>query len=291
MSRSKLLDFGAVERAVRAAASLGVRTVRLTGGEPLLRPNLHLLAGRLAAIPGIETLALTTNGVRLASQAKLLWQAGLSRLNIHLDTIDRDRFRLITRRDELPAVLDGIAQAQKVGFSSIKINAVSRRGFSERDELALLYWGRQNRIPVRFIEFMPLDSQDMWTDVAVRTAADILQDIQSEFGPVTAVADADPQAPATEYVMADGYRFGVIASVSRPFCGNCNRLRLTADGKLRNCLFSQEETDLRPFLVGDESESELKTAIRRCIWQKRAGHGIHEAGFQVPSRPMYSIGG
>jgi cyclic pyranopterin phosphate synthase len=211
-------------------------------------------------------------------------------LNIHLDTLDRERFRAITRRDDLPRVLEGIERALAAGFS-IKLNAVAVKGLTEGDVLPLARFGRERNIEVRFIEFMPLDAQDLWSLDRVLTADRLIEILAGEFGPLTAVPDADPRAPATEYSFPDGYRMGFIASVSRPFCMNCNRLRLTADGKLRYCLFAREETDIKALLDTPDSGAELEAAIRSTVWQKWRGHEINRAGFVAPQRPMYSIGG
>jgi cyclic pyranopterin phosphate synthase len=283
---SDLLSFDEIERFVSVAVPLGIRKIRLTGGEPLLRPKLPDLVARLSAIGQVRDLALTTNGVLLAEAAKALHDAGLRRLNIHLDTLDRERFRQITRRDDFGRVMAGLESAKKTGYDVIKINAVAIKGLTEADVIPLVRFGRENGIEVRFIEFMPLDAQDIWSMDRVLTADDMIAMLQREFGPLEAVPDADPRAPATEYRFADGYRMGFIASVSRPFCMNCNRLRLTADGKLRYCLFANEETDVRHL-----SADELEAAIRSTVWQKWIGHEINRKSFVAPQRPMYSIGG
>jgi cyclic pyranopterin phosphate synthase len=285
-----LLSFPQVARFVSAAIPLGLSKIRLTGGEPLLRPKLPDLVGALVGSEGIRDLALTTNGVLLRDWAEHLYAAGLRRLNVHLDTLDRERFRAITRRDDLERVLAGIDAAIATGFS-IKLNAVAIKGLTEPDIVPLVRFGRERKMEVRFIEFMPLDAQQLWSLERVLTADETIARLSREFGPLTPVPDADPRAPATEYQFADGYRVGFIASVSRPFCMNCNRLRLTADGKLRYCLFAREETDIKPLLERADSDGELESAIRSTVWQKWAGHEINRAGFVAPKRPMYSIGG
>jgi cyclic pyranopterin phosphate synthase len=288
---SSLLTFDQIERFVRLGASLGLRKLRLTGGEPLLRPKLPLLIERLAQIEGIEDLALTTNAVLLAGMAKDLYAAGLRRLNIHLDTLDRERFRTVTRRDELPRVLAGIDAAEAAGFRSIKLNAVAMKGVSEPDIIPLARMARERNMQVRFIEFMPLDGQQLWALDRVLSMDQMMAAIVAEFGPLTPVPDADPRAPATEFKFSDGQRIGFIASVTRPFCLNCNRLRLTADGKLRYCLFALEETDIRPLLKAQDTEPELTAAIRSTVMRKWLGHAINRESFVAPQRPMYSIGG
>ena|ERR1700761_6779714 len=285
-----LLRFEQIVRFVSAAVPLGLSKLRLTGGEPLLRPKLVDLVAPLANVSGVRDLALTTNGVLLRDAAEPLYEAGLRRLNVHLDTLDRERFRTISRRDDLERVLAGIDRALGAGFS-IKLNAVAIKGLTEPDVLPLVRFGRERNMEVRFIEFMPLDAQHLWSMDRVLTADEMIAMLSREFGPLTAVADADPRAPATEYQFDDGYRVGFIASVSRPFCMNCNRLRLTADGKLRYCLFAREETDIRPLLEAPDSDAALEAAIRATVWQKWRGHEINRAGFVAPERPMYSIGG
>jgi cyclic pyranopterin phosphate synthase len=286
-----LLSFDEIERFAQAAVALGVNKIRLTGGEPLLRPKLPDLVARISAMRGVRDLALTTNGVLLADAAQPLHDAGLRRLNIHLDTLDRERFQQISRRDDLQRVLAGLEAAKKQRYNVVKINAVAIKGLTEPDVVSLVRFGRENGVEVRFIEFMPLDAQHLWSLDRVLTADEMIAMLEREFGPLEAVPDADPRAPATEYRFTDGYRVGFIASVSRPFCMNCNRLRLTADGKMRYCLFANEETDVRHLLRGDQSAHHLETAIRSSVWQKWIGHEINQAGFIAPQRPMYAIGG
>ncbi|MBV9223231.1 MAG: GTP 3',8-cyclase MoaA [Acidobacteriaceae bacterium] len=285
-----LLTFGQITRFVATALPLGIQKIRLTGGEPLLRPKLPDLIASLNRLSGIGDLALTTNGVLLSSHARNLYDVGLRRLNIHLDTLDRERFRVITRRDDLPRVLAGIDAALSAGFT-VKLNAVAVKGLTEPDIPELVRFGRQHGIEVRFIEFMPLDAQQLWAIDRVLTADEMIGTIEREFGPLLPVRDADPRAPATEYQFADGFRVGFIASVSRPFCMNCNRLRLTSDGKMRYCLFAREETDVRALLDHPDSEGALQAVIRSTVWGKWIGHDIHRGTFVAPSRPMYSIGG
>ncbi|MBV9156395.1 MAG: GTP 3',8-cyclase MoaA [Acidobacteriaceae bacterium] len=288
---SSLLTFEQIVRFVSASVPLGINKIRLTGGEPLLRPKLPELIAALTEMSAIRDLALTTNGVLLRDLAQPLYDAGLRRLNIHLDTLDREPFRSITRRDDLARVLAGIEAAGKVGFHSIKLNAVAIKGLTEQDVVPLVRFGRERNIEVRFIEFMPLDGQQLWSMDRVLTADDMIAMLAQEFGSLAPVPDGDPRAPATEYEFEDGDRVGFIASVSRPFCLNCNRLRLTADGKLRYCLFAREETDVRPLLHAGASESELQSAITSTVWRKWIGHDINRSSFVAPQRPMYSIGG
>jgi cyclic pyranopterin phosphate synthase len=241
--------------------------------------------------PQITDLALTTNAVLLEKHAQSLYEAGLRRLNIHLDTLNRDRFRQISRRDNLPQVLDGIDAALQAGFRKIKLNAVAIKHLTEPDLLPLVQFAHERGIEPRFIEFMPLDGQHLWSLDNVLTADEMIARLSDVYGPLMPVPDADPRAPATEYRVANGQQVGFIASVSRPFCLNCNRLRLTADGKLRYCLFAREETDIRPFLEAPGVEADLSNAIRSTVWKKWEGHEINRSSFVAPQRPMYSIGG
>jgi GTP 3',8-cyclase len=290
--REQILSFEEIERVARVAAALGVSKLRITGGEPLVRKDLPVLIEKLAAIPGIRDLALTTNAVLLGRHAQTLYSAGLRRLNIHLDTLDRERFEKITRRDELCRVLEGIAAARTAGFKQLKLNAVVVKGLNECDVVPLARYCRENAIEPRFIEFMPLDAQHLWDRGRVVSQDDMMRMIQAEFGPLDAVPDRDPRAPASEYQYADGGgRIGFIASVTKPFCLNCNRLRLTADGKLRYCLFAIEETDVKLLLRTGGSDEEIALALRANVAGKWLGHQINSSAFIPPPRPMYSIGG
>jgi cyclic pyranopterin phosphate synthase len=292
VERSQILDFEEIERFVRVAVGLGVRKLRVTGGEPLVRRDLPVLIRRLAAIPGIEDLALTTNGVLLEEFAQPLFDAGLRRLNVHIDTLDRARFEKITRRDDLGRVLRGLALAKRIGFTRIKLNAVAVKNLVEEDIVPLARYARENGFEVRYIEFMPLDAQNLWDRGKVLVADDMIAQLSREISPLAPVPDPDPRAPASEYVYADGGGMvGFIASVSRPFCLNCNRLRLTADGKLRYCLFAIEEDDVKTLMRSGASDEEIGALVRRNLAGKWEGHEINSAKFVAPPRPMYSIGG
>jgi cyclic pyranopterin phosphate synthase len=290
--REQILSFEEIEHFVRVAVSLGVRKLRLTGGEPLVRKGLPCLIRKLSAIEGVQDLALTTNGVLLAQHAEELYDAGLRRLNVHLDTLDRERFLKITRRDDLPKVLDGIEIARRIGFGPIKINAVAVKNLVEPDIVPLARFGRDHNIEIRYIEFMPLDSQGLWDKGKVLLMDDMIAMLQSEIGPLDTIPDQDPRAPATEFKFADGIgTVGFIPSVSKPFCLNCNRLRITADGKIRYCLFAIEETDVRDLLRTGAPDEAIAEAIRSCVAGKWIGHQINSTQFVPPPRPMYSIGG
>jgi cyclic pyranopterin phosphate synthase len=289
--RSEILDFEEMERFARIAAGLGINKLRVTGGEPLVRRDLPVLIRSLAAIPGIRDLALTTNGVLLPELAGPLYDAGLRRLNVHLDTLDRARFEQITRRDDLAKVLAGLKRAKELGFR-IKLNAVAVKNLVEADIVPLARFAREHGFEVRYIEFMPLDAQGIWDRSKVLLADDIIGMLSREIAPLTPVPDPDPRAPATEYAFADGGgTVGFIASVSRPFCLNCNRLRLTADGKVRYCLFAIEEDDVKRLLRSGAPDEEIAALVRRNVAGKWIGHEINSAKFVAPPRPMYSIGG
>lgn len=289
--RSELLTFEEIASFVRVAARLGVDKVRLTGGEPLMRKDLHKLVRLLVAVDGIKDVGLTTNGILLADHAERLYDAGLRRLNVSLDTLDPQRFRALTRRDGIEKVVAGLAAAKRAGFIPIKVNAVAIRGFAEHDVIPLARYCRDNGFELRFIEYMPIGA-DLWEREKVFFAHEILELIESAVGAL-APANHDPSAPALDYTYSDGGgTVGVIASVSRPFCRSCNRLRLTADGKLRNCLFALDETDVKDFLRGpNTNEGAIADALRRSVWAKREGHEINSATFTKPNRTMHSIGG
>ena len=292
MPHAEILTFEEIEHFVRVAVSLGVTKLRVTGGEPLVRRDLPVLIRMLSAIPGIHDLALTTNGVLLAKHAEALYDAGLRRLNVHLDTLDRDRFLRITRRDDLGKVLEGLDVARRLGFGPIKINAVAVKNLVEPDIVPLARFGREHGMEIRFIEFMPLDAQGLWSRSSVLTADEIIDTLSREIAPLEEIPDRDPRAPATEYRFADGIgRVGFIASVSRPFCLNCNRIRLTSDGKLRYCLFAIEETDVKTLLRNGAGDDEIAATIRGNVHQKWIGHEINSSRFVAPPRPMYAIGG
>ena len=290
--REEILTFEEIERFACIAAKLGVTKIRVTGGEPLVRRNLDVLIAKLFSIEGIRDIAMTTNGVLLADQAEGLYNAGLRRLNVHLDTLDAALFRKITRRDDFQRVVDGILKAKELGFGPIKINAVAVRGLVESEIVPLARFGREHGIEIRYIEFMPLDAQGLWQKDRVLLASDMLEMLEAGIGPLDSVPDPDPRAPALEYTFRDGIgKVGFIASVSRPFCLNCNRIRLTADGKLRYCLFAIEETDVKQLLRSGADEDEIIQTIRRVVHDKWLGHEINRNGFVPPPRPMYAIGG
>jgi cyclic pyranopterin phosphate synthase len=290
--RDELLSFEEIARFVRVVARLGVNKIRLTGGEPLVRNELHRLVRLLDSIEGIDDLALTTNGILLEEQAQGLRDAGLRRINVSLDTLDEETFYRISRREGLDRVLAGIDAAQRVGFEKIRLNAIAIRGLTEPEIVPLARFARQHRMELRFIEFMPLDAEQHWQIEQVLTGDEIRGTLEAEFGPLAPVGRDDPSQPATDFEFTDGGgRIGFINPVSQPFCGDCNRLRLTAEGQVRNCLFSMEEWDARAILRGGGSDEDVAALVRASIAEKKPGHGIDQEGFLRPARAMYQIGG
>jgi cyclic pyranopterin phosphate synthase len=292
LPRRDLLSFEEIERFVRALVPLGVNKIRLTGGEPLVRRDLSTLIAKLSAIAGVQDLGLTTNGILLAPIAGELWSAGLRRINVSLDTLDPAKFQQLTRRPGLEQVVEGIHAARSAGFDPVKINAIAIKGSTEEDVVPLGNFCREHGLELRFIEYMPLDVANHWERGKVLFAEEILDRLTLGIGPLLPAADQDPRAPAVDYDYVDGGgRVGLIASVSRPFCASCNRVRLTADGKLRNCLFSIEETDIRGLLRGGADDSAIAQAVRASVAGKWEGHEINTARFIKPERLMHSIGG
>jgi cyclic pyranopterin phosphate synthase len=289
LDKAELLTFEEITRFVRVAAPLGVNKLRLTGGEPLLRRDLPRLVEMLRDIPGIDDLGLTTNGLLLAPQAKALHTAALHRLNVSLDTLDPNRFRELARRDGLDLVLRGLQVAQDVGFRNIKVNAVILRGVNDQDVVPLARFCRNQGHQMRYIEYMPIGAE-AWERRKCYFAHEMMEQLEAAFGPLTP-ADYDPRNPAMEFAYADGIRVGFIASVSRPFCRSCNRLRLTADGKLRHCLFALEEDDVKTLLRSGADDATLAAVIRRNVATKWEGHEINTARFVKPARTMHAIGG
>ncbi len=292
LPRAEILSFEEIERVVRIAAGLGVTKIRLTGGEPLIRAELPELIARLVAIAGIREIALTTNGLLLAEQARALREAGLHRLNISLDTLREDVFFQLSRRTGLNRVLAGIDAAAGAGFGRIRLNAVIIRGLNESEIVPLVRFARERGFEMRFIEFMPLDGDTLWTREHVVNGEEIRRRIEAEFGPVSPVQRNDPSQPASDYRFLDGNgTMGLINPVSLPFCSSCNRVRLTAEGKLRNCLFSTTEWDIRALLRAEQSDDAVAKLMRDCVLQKKPGHGIDSPEFLRPERAMYQIGG
>ncbi len=292
LPRDQILTFEEIERFVRLVVPMGVRKFRLTGGEPLVRSGLSDLVKRIAQIEGVEDLALTTNGILLADQAESLKEAGLKRINISLDAMTEETFRKISRRDGLDRVLDGIKVAKRVGFEKIRLNAVAIANLSEPEIVPLAQFARQEQLEMRFIEFMPLDAEQNWQAEQVLSGEAIRKLIEEAIGPLVPAVRPDASQPALDYNFADGSgTLGFINPVTQAFCEDCNRLRITAEGKLRNCLFSTVEWDARALLRGNASGEEIVQLVRDCVLAKKPGHGIDDEGFHRPERAMYQIGG
>ncbi|MDT7569924.1 MAG: 3,8-cyclase [Actinomycetota bacterium] len=282
----ELLTDDELVRLISVAASLGVTTVRLTGGEPLIRPGVVGLVERLA---GIVDLSLTTNGLGLSRLAQPLANAGLRRVNVSLDTLRPQRFLDLTRRDRHAEVVEGLAAAAAAGLTPVKVNTVLMRGVNDDEALELLDWCLERGYELRFIEQMPLDPQHAWDRAVMVTADEILERLSARH---TLTAAERGSAPAEVWLVDGGpARVGVVGSVTRPFCGTCDRIRLTADGQLRNCLFAREESDLRAPLRAGATDAELAVRMQSAVRAKKAGHGIDEPGFLQPDRPMSAIGG
>jgi cyclic pyranopterin phosphate synthase len=280
---SNLLTFEEIERVARLAVSLGIRKIRLTGGERL--------AAKISDIPGLEDLAMTTNGFLFKDKAAALREAGLRRVTFSLDSLDRENFRKITGRDGLDSVLEGIALARRLGFAPVKVNAVIIRGLNDNEIPALARFAFEEGLILRFIEFMPLDSSRAWQKDLVVTGREMLARARESF-PLTPLALDRPSETSRRWSLPGGAaEIGVISPVSEPFCGHCDRLRLTADGKIRTCLFSLEEHDLRARLRKGDSEAELTAFLREVVSGKEEGHRIGSPGFVQPSRTMSCIGG
>ncbi len=275
-----------------AVTRLGITEVRFTGGEPLLRRGLAGIVARVAALKPRPGISLTTNGIGLARLAGPLREAGLDRINVSLDTLTPSVFKLLARRDRLGDVIAGLAAAAAAGLAPVKVNAVLMRGVNDHETVPLLRFCLERDYELRFIEQMPLDAQHGWRRAEMVTADEILAALSAEFA-LTADDPAERgSAPAEAYLVDGGpARVGVIGSVTRPFCGACDRIRLTADGQLRNCLFARTENDLRAPLRAGASDDELVAIWQRCIRAKLPGHGINDPGFLQPSRPMSAIGG
>jgi GTP 3',8-cyclase len=291
LERSEILRFDEIERLVRLISSLGVSSLRLTGGEPLVRPRFPELVARLAPIPGLTDLSLTTNGYLLERDADALVEAGIQRVNVSVDSLQRDRFFQITRRDALPRVLRGLrAIGRHPQVAPVKVNAVAMRDFTEREAIRFAEFARSTRFQVRFIEFMPLDGDRAWTPDAVLSGEELRRLIH-RVHPLEELP-REPSATARVYRFADGRgEIGFINPVSEPFCADCNRIRLTAEGKLRTCLFSHHETDLRGPLRGGASDDKLEEIVRTAVWRKELKHRVGEPGFRQPARTMSAIGG
>jgi len=285
-----LLSFDEIARVASVARSVGVDAVRLTGGEPLVRRGLDRLVGQLSDL-GFADLSLTTNGMLLAPVVPALVAAGLTRVNVSCDSLRPERFAAIRRRGDLATVLAAMDAAEAAGLPPVKVNVVLESGSNDDEVLDFAAFARSTGRPVRFIEFMPLDAQGAWHRDRLVPGAEVVRRIDARW-PLEPVGPVDDRAPADRFRFVDGAgEIGVISSVTQPFCGTCNRLRLTADGALRNCLFSDDELDVRRTLRTRESDDVIERQLRRAVWGKRPGHGIDEPDFLRPTRSMSMIGG
>ncbi|HEX8728616.1 MAG TPA: GTP 3',8-cyclase MoaA [Ktedonobacterales bacterium] len=293
LPRADILTFEEMARLTRIAATIGIEQVRLTGGEPLVRRDLPTLVRMLSDIPGLTSLSLTTNGVALPKLARPLAEAGLTRINVSLDSLERERFAQLTRRDALEQVLAGLRALEDCPtIRPIKINAVAMRGFTEAEVLDFAHFARRTGYVVRWIEFMPLDADQIWRKEDILTGGEIRAIIESEFGPLVPVQGADKSETARRYTFADGVgEVGFINPVSEPFCGQCDRIRLTAEGQLRTCLFAHVETDFRGLLRSDASDEQIELALRQAVWHKELKHYIGDKRFRRTNRSMSMIGG
>jgi cyclic pyranopterin phosphate synthase len=291
LEREEVLTFEEIVRLVALLAEMGVHDVRLTGGEPLVRRDFPALAAMLARVPGVEDLSVTTNGYLLERDAEKLVRAGIGRFNVSIDSLQRDRFFEMTRRDALPRVLAGLETLARFPEAHpIKINAVAMRGFTEDEAIPFARFAREHPYEVRFIEFMPLDADHSWTPDSVLSGDEIRAAIDAVYPLEPEPRDA--HATARVYRFADGKgKIGFINPVSEPFCGDCNRIRLTADGRLRTCLFSLNETDLRTPLRDGSSDDRIVAIVRDAVWRKELKHRVNEPGFVQPARSMSAIGG
>ncbi len=293
LPRAEILSYEEITRLVGILARIGVSQIRLTGGEPLVRRDVATLVRMLHGVEGLESLSLTTNGVLLGKLAGPLAEAGLTRINVSLDSLVRERFAEMTRRDQLEQVLAGLETLERYpSIHPIKINAVAMRGFTEPEVLDFAALARRKPYVVRWIEFMPLDADQIWRKEDILTGGEIRAIIEAEYGPLVPVTSSDASETARRYTFSDGIgEVGFINPVSEPFCRWCDRIRLTADGHLRTCLFAHTETDLRALLRSGESDEEIERAVRVAVWHKELKHHIGDKRFRRTARSMSMIGG
>jgi GTP 3',8-cyclase len=289
--KSEILSFEEITRFVRIAARMGVHKIRITGGEPLLRRGVAQLVSAIRAIPGIKDVALTSNGFLFSRYAQALKDAGLSRMTFSLDSLDPANFQKMTGRTGLQSVLESIALAKRMDFDPVKVNAVIIRGLNDHELEALVRFGRDAGVRMRFIEYMPLDSGKAWQREMVVAGSEMLERIRQQFALVP-LEQAHAAETAKRWKHADGRgEIGIIASVTMPFCQQCNRLRLTSDGHLRTCLFTHQEHDFKTMLRGQVADEVIMEKLQSVVWNKESGHNIGHQDFRQPQRTMSSIGG
>src|SRR6266566_2312813 len=293
LKKSEILSYEELERIARVAVSIGIEQIRLTGGEPLVRRDVPDFIRQLRKIEGLRSLSLTTNGILLKQQAGALAEAGLHRINVSLDSLVPEKFAQLTRRDQLNRVLEGLEELEKYpSIHPIKVNAVAMRGYSEDEVLDFARLARRKAYVIRWIEFMPLDADQIWRKEDILTGAEMKAIIEAEYGSLVPITRGDPSETARRYTFSDGIgEVGFINPVSEPFCATCDRIRLTADGQLRTCLFAIEETDLRAVVRSDASDEVLAKTIRQAVWNKELKHYIGDKRFKRANRSMSMIGG
>jgi cyclic pyranopterin phosphate synthase len=293
LKKAEILSYEEIGRIARIAVSIGIEQIRLTGGEPLARRDVPVLIRLLRSIEGLRSLSLTTNGLLLKQQASALVEAGLTRINVSLDSLVREKFEQITRRDQLDRVLEGLAELEQYpSIFPIKVNAVARRAFSEEEVLDFVCLARRKAYLVRWIEFMPLDADQIWRKEDILTGKEIKQIIEAEYGPLKPITSADLSETARRYTFSDGIgEVGFINPVSEPFCSSCDRIRLTADGQLRTCLFATQETDLRSVIRSGANDETVAHILRQAVWHKELKHSIGDKQFKRANRSMSMIGG
>jgi cyclic pyranopterin phosphate synthase len=293
LKKADILSYEEITRIARIAVSMGIEQIRLTGGEPLVRRDLPTLVRELKSLPGLKSLSITTNGILLKQQARALAEAGLTRINVSLDSLLQEKFTQLTRRNQLDQVLAGLdVLADYPQIHPIKINAVAIRDFSEAEVLDFVRFARQKAYVMRWIEFMPLDADQLWRKEDILTGGEIKAIIEASYGPLQLIHGSDPSETARRYTFSDGIgEVGFINPVSEPFCSSCDRIRLTADGQLRTCLFATEETDLRAVVRSGVSDDEVAQVIRNAVWKKELKHYIGDKRFKRASRSMSMIGG
>lgn len=293
LKKAEILSYEEIVRIARVAVSIGIEQIRLTGGEPLVRRDVAELVRQMRQIEGLRSLSLTTNGILLKQQAAALAEAGLTRINVSLDSLLREKFTQVARRDQLYGVLTGLEEVKKYpSIHPIKINAVAMRNFSEEEVLPFVRFARDNAFVMRWIEFMPLDADQIWRKEDILTGGEIKGLIEAEYGPLVPITTGDPAETARRYTFSDGIgEVGFINPVSEPFCASCDRIRLTADGQLRTCLFATEETDLRAVVRSEATDEDLAETIRQAVWHKELKHYIGDKRFKRANRSMSMIGG
>ena len=293
LKKSEVLSYEEIVRISRIAVGVGIEQIRLTGGEPLVRRDVPELVRQLKQIEGLHSLSLTTNGILLKQQAKALAEAGLTRINVSLDSLLREKFAQLTRRDQMDQVLEGLEELEKYpSIHPIKINAVAMRGHTESEVLDFARLARRKAYVIRWIEFMPLDADQAWRKEDILTGSEIKAIIEAAYGPLVQITSGDPSETARRYTFSDGVgEVGFINPVSEPFCSTCDRIRITADGQLRTCLFASEETDLRAVIRSQADDEEVAQTLRRAVWNKELKHYIGDTRFKRSKRSMSMIGG